>query len=176
MGPGTFGGLVSSSVAISTAVGLASGGALLVAGAAFLRRAGPEDRNAGLLAGACVLFAGANLGYLGLATVPTGWVTPGDGLRVAAYALLLVVAVRRHSETSEQAAQAAIGAERQRLARDLHDGLAQDLAVSANHAQRLDAEIGPEHRRPAGARRLARGDRGPIRFRGSDDGSRSAHL
>ena len=162
VGPGSSGGLASSYPAISTAVGLASGGALLLAGAAFVRRAGPEHSNAGLVAGACFLFAGANLGYLGWATVPTGWVTPGDGLRVAAYAVLLVVAVRMHSETREQAAHAAIGAERQRLARDLHDGLAQDLAVIANHAQRLDAEMGPEHPLTIAAQRVLAASRGAI--------------
>jgi signal transduction histidine kinase len=139
------GGFATSHAAISTSVGLAAGGLLLVAGAAFLSRAEGEDGSAGLMAGVCFLFAGAGLSYLVLPTVPTGSVTPGDGLRLAAYALLLVVAVRKQRQMSDHVARAAIRAERQRLARDLHDGLAQDLAVIAIHAQRFDAEIGPEH-------------------------------
>jgi signal transduction histidine kinase len=161
-GPGSSGSLASSYAAISTAVGVASGGALLVAGAVFVGRSGRDDSNAGLLAGACFLFAGASIGYLGLATVPTGWLTPGDGLRLSAYAVLLIVAVRKHRETGHHAAHAAIGAERQRLARDLHDGLAQDLAVITTHAQRLDAQMGPEHPLTIAAHRVLAASRGAI--------------
>jgi signal transduction histidine kinase len=160
--PGLPGPLASGYAPISTAVGVASGVCLLVAGVAFVRRAGRDDGDAGLLAGACFLLAAASLGYLALANAPAAWVTPGDGLRLAAYGLLLAIAVRQQRDTSDHAARAAIDAERQRLARDLHDGLAQDLAVIAAHAQRLNAEMGPDHPLTVAARRALAASRGAI--------------
>ena len=43
------------------------------------------------------------------------------------------------------ARHASIRSERERVARDLHDGLAQDLACITTQAQRLDCDLGPHH-------------------------------
>jgi signal transduction histidine kinase len=161
-GPGSSRALVASYAPISMVAGLGSTGLLAIAGVAFVRRAGLQDSHAGLLAAACFLLAGANLGYLMLANLRADWVTPGDGLRLAAYAVLLVVAVRQARETSHHAADAAINAERLRLARDLHDGLAQDLAVITTYAQRLEAVVGLEHPLTVAARSALAASRGAI--------------
>jgi signal transduction histidine kinase len=161
-GPGSSGALAASYAPISVVVGMGSTGLLAIAGVAFVRRAGPQDSHAGLLAAACFLLAGANLGYLVLAQLPANSVTPGDGLRLAAYAVLLVVALRQFRETRDHAADAAINAERLRLARDLHDGLAQDLAVITTHAQRLEAVVGMEHPLTVAARSALAASRGAI--------------
>ena len=57
-------------------------------------------------------------------------VTPGDGLRLVAYGIVVAVAVRRHAEMREAEAAAALNDERQRLARELHERLAQDWPSS----------------------------------------------
>jgi signal transduction histidine kinase len=161
-GAGSSAALARSYVPISIAVGVASSGLLLLAGVAFIRRARREDTDARLLGGVCFLLSGAGLRYVLLPAVPAAWITPGDGLRLAAYALLLAFALRQHRETRDLAAEAAISAERRRLARDLHDGLAQDLAVIATHAQRLEAEVGPDHPLTIAARHALAASRGAI--------------
>jgi signal transduction histidine kinase len=161
-GPDSSSAVLASYAPISVVVGIGSTGLLAIAGVAFVRRAGPRDSYAGLLAAACFLLAGANLGYLMLAQLPANSVTPGDGLRLAAYAVLLVVALRQLRETRDHAADAAINAERLRLARDLHDGLAQDLAVITTHAQRLEAVVGMEHPLTVAARSALAASRGAI--------------
>ena len=52
--------------------------------------------------------------------------------------------------------------ERTRLARDLHDGLAQDLAFIAVSAQRLEPDLGPQHPLVIAARRALDASRGLI--------------
>ena len=49
--------------------------------------------------------------------------------------------------------RAALNAERTRIARDLHDGLAQDLAVIVTQARRLATRLGDEHPLTIAARR-----------------------
>jgi signal transduction histidine kinase len=94
------------------------------------------------------------------------WVTPGDALRAAAYGLLLVIVFRRALETKRELARSAtsqaVEAERERIARDLHDGLAQDLAFIATHGQRLTSELGPDHPLSVAARRALAATRGTI--------------
>jgi signal transduction histidine kinase len=141
---------------------IGSSGALIVAGIAFGSRAWRGDGNAGLLAAAAFLLAGAWLDSVSMPAVPAGWVTPDDGLRMSAYALVLLFALRRYDETRREAAQAAVNAERERIARDLHDGLAQDLAIIAVHAQHLQSELGSEHALTIAARRALAASRGTV--------------
>ena len=56
----------------------------------------------------------------------------------------------------------AVTAERQRIARDLHDGLAQDLALISLHAQYLQSEAGTEHPLAIAARHALAVSRGAI--------------
>jgi signal transduction histidine kinase len=96
---------------------------------------------------------------IGESTGPN-WIRGGAELRLMAFALALLGAVRVHASARDGAAKAAVIAERQRIARDLHDGLAQDLAFIAAHGDRLASEFGTQHPVAIAARRalgIARG-------------------
>lgn len=140
----------------------ASAGVLLICGLAFLRRATRGDYVAGLLAPAAFLLAGARLQYLTAPLVASDWITPREGLRIAAYALLLKGAYWQYAKTRHAQTTAAIISERERIARDLHDGLAQDLACIAAQGQRLDLELEPRHPLIVAARHALATSRGVI--------------
>jgi signal transduction histidine kinase len=134
----------------------------MVAGMAFLdsrRNARLEDQ---LLAGAALLLAGSALQYLSQPLVATDWVTPREGLRVAAYLLVVASAFTRYMRGRDNQTRAAISSERERIARDLHDGLAQDLACIATQSQRLDARLGPDHPLLVATRHALAASRGAI--------------
>jgi signal transduction histidine kinase len=131
---------------------------LLAAGLRFLRRA--DLAGYWLFSAAATMLAVARLQFFAVPLESPGWVTFGDGLRLLAYAMILLGARHNYSsvcrdaamrERAQQAsklraaARAAADAERHRLASDLHDGLAQDLAVIGLHAQGLESELGPNH-------------------------------
>ena len=95
-------GAVGHPVALT--VQLVAAALLVVSGLAFLRRARRGESRYGLLAGAAFLLAAARLQYLALPAVATDWITPREGLRIAAYALLLASAyweyvLRRRART-----------------------------------------------------------------------------
>ena len=70
-----------------------------------------------------------------------------------AFALLLAAAVRLELQLRKSVARAAAIAERRRVAQDLHDGLAQDLAFIAAHGARIAERLGDEHPVAIAARR-----------------------
>jgi signal transduction histidine kinase len=147
---------VGATLSIATAI------LLMVAGVAFLdsrRNARLEDQ---LLAGAALLLAGSALQYLSQPLVATDWVTPREGLRVAAYLLVVASAFTRYMRGRDNQTRAAISSERERIARDLHDGLAQDLACIATQSQRLDARLGPDHPLLVATRHALAASRGAI--------------
>jgi signal transduction histidine kinase len=111
-----------------------------VASAACARRAIRDDSELDAwLAGAAVLLGGASLDAgLGPVLAP-GWIAAGDLLRCAAALTLLTGAVRQPGTYLSAAARRAVAQERRRIARDLHDGLAQELAYIAAHAPRVAA-------------------------------------
>lgn len=135
---------------------------LLVSAVGFAMRYRDGDRTAGLLSVAALCLAGAQLGKLGLGVAPPDWVTPSDALRVAAYGLLLATAVGMYRRSQVQVARDAVSAERLRIARDLHDGLAQDLAFIAAHSERLAREFGADHPLAIAATRALAASRGQI--------------
>jgi signal transduction histidine kinase len=94
--------------------------------------------------------------------VATNWVTPREAWRLSAYALLLAGAYVRHARMGRDAARVAIASERERIARDLHDGLAQDLACIAAQGQRLDAKLGAAHPLMVATRHALATSRGAI--------------
>jgi signal transduction histidine kinase len=86
-----------------------------------------------------VLAGLASLHYALSPTLYSEWVYTGDFLRVGFYVLLLVGAAREIQHHWESRAHAAVLEERRRLARDLHDGVAQELAYIWRQARRLAA-------------------------------------
>ena len=88
--------------------------------------------------------------------------TPGDGLRLVGIALILTALLRREAERNRTVRRAIAINERRRLARDLHDGLAQDLAFIAAHSERLARDLGAEHPVTIAARRALAISRGAI--------------
>jgi len=147
---------------LATAVSVACAVLLVVSAAGFAMRQRDGDSEAGLLVAAAVCMAGAQLGQLAISVAPPNWVTPSDGLRVAAYGLLLAAAVRMYRRSQDQVARDALSAERLRIAQDLHDGLAQDLAFIAAHSERLAHEFGADHPLAIAAQRALDASRGHI--------------
>jgi signal transduction histidine kinase len=97
-----------------------------------------------------------------LPTPGIGWVTAREALRLAAYGLVIAAAVRQEAAIRRAIAETAAQAERRRIARDLHDGLAQDLAFIAAHGDRLAREAGEDHPLAIAARRALAVSRGAI--------------
>jgi signal transduction histidine kinase len=134
----------------------------VIAAVAFIWRFAADSTAAILLASASLLLAGARLQTLAIQTVPADWTTLRDLLRVAAYGLLLAVVARDYGLRNRAHARNAIRAERERIARDIHDGLAQDLATIALHAQSLESSLGEAHPLTVAARRALASSRETI--------------
>lgn len=83
------------------------------------------------LAAGSLLAAFSRLHYVLFPSLYADWVSTGDFLRLGFYALLLVGAVGEIRRYWQGLAEAAASDERRRIARDLHDGLAQELAYIA---------------------------------------------
>ena len=133
---------------------LAAAGPLACAATGFAGRHRLEgDRGAAALAIAMMLLAFVSLSHLVTLSVSPGRVGPGEGLRVIAFALLLAAAATAERRVRVRLARSAALAERRRVARDLHDGLAQDLAFIAAHGPRIAQEMGDEHPVVIAARR-----------------------
>jgi signal transduction histidine kinase len=64
---------------------------------------------------------------------------------VVAFALLLAAAATMERRVRARLSQSAALAERRRVARDLHDGLAQDLAFIAAHGPLIAQDMGDDH-------------------------------
>jgi signal transduction histidine kinase len=113
---------------------------LFAAGALFARRAeeSGEELMTWLAAGSIV--AGfARFNFFFFPTLYSNWISTGDVLRVAFYVLLFIGTAREISAYQERAAASAVLDERRRMARDLHDGLAQELAYISGQAKRLSS-------------------------------------
>jgi signal transduction histidine kinase len=96
-----------------------------------------NDELYGWLAASAVLSAGARLHYALFPSLYSEWVYTGDAFRLAAYVVLLVGAAREIGLHWRGEAEAAVLEERRRMARDLHDGLAQELAFISGQTARL---------------------------------------
>ena len=79
----------------------------------------------------------ARLNYFLFPSLYSEWVYVGDVFRLAAYFALLIGISREMLAYQRGAADAAVFEERRRLARELHDGLAQELAFIRSEGSRL---------------------------------------
>lgn len=89
------------------------------------------------LAAGCVLAAFARLNYFLLPTLYTDYVYVGDVLRLGFYIFLLIGGVSEIRSYWLSLADAAVTEERRRVARDLHDGLAQELVFITAQTRRF---------------------------------------
>jgi signal transduction histidine kinase len=148
---------------VGLGLALLAAGLVLIAAVRTARRdRAKADGTIALLTAAMICFAGARLNYIVLPTPGVGWVTAREGLRVLAYGLFFAAALRQEAAIRRTIVKAAAAAERRRIARDLHDGLAQDLAFIAAHGDRIAREQGDDHPLAIAARRALAVSRGTI--------------
>jgi signal transduction histidine kinase len=112
-----------------------------LAAAGYLRRSQRlGDEFYSWIAIAAILAAAAHLNYFLYPSLYGQWVHIGDIFRLCFYAVLLTGSVREIWSYWHALSQAAVVEERRRIARDLHDGLAQELAYLARNLQSLDGD------------------------------------
>jgi signal transduction histidine kinase len=80
----------------------------------------------------------ARVNYFIFPSLYSEWVYTGDALRLSFYALLLVGAAREISVNQHAYARASVLEERRRIARDLHDGVAQELAFIVAKSRQVE--------------------------------------
>jgi len=80
------------------------------------------------------------------ASVTSPWAVAGNVFRLAFYSTLGIGAAREIHHYSVNAAKLATIEERRRVARDLHDGMAQELAFIASQARLLGTDANPAKR------------------------------
>jgi signal transduction histidine kinase len=97
-------------------------------GDALLRWLGP----------ACALGAFARVNYALTPSLYTDWIYTGDVLRTGFYLLLLVGAAREVGQYWHAQTTAAVLEDRRRLARELHDGLVQELAYIRSESHEIE--------------------------------------
>jgi signal transduction histidine kinase len=147
-----------------TAITVAAIGVLAAAAVRFVRTAlrVRTGMMVGTLGSALVLLGAGWLYTLLEPDLKSGSVSGHEALRGGAYVLVLVVALLVRAQEQRAETYEAAARERHRLARDLHDGMAQDLAFIAAHGERLARELGPEHPIAVAARRALAASRGAI--------------
>jgi signal transduction histidine kinase len=140
----------------SLAGGLQLGLALLyiLAALGFARRNRlTDDELSGWLAIACILSGASHINYVFHPAELSNWVYTGDVFRLGFYLALLVGAAREIASYWTSVIAAASLEERRRLARDVHDGLAQEISFIGRNV-RLLREQGAE---PQLVERILRG-------------------
>jgi signal transduction histidine kinase len=108
-----------------------------VAAVVFTRRSALEDDELlGWVGAASAVAVSARVCYLLFPSLYTDWLYVGDLLRLAMYVLLLVGAVREIRGYWAAQAAVAVDVERRRLARELHDGVVQELGYIRSQSLR----------------------------------------
>ena len=116
-----------------------------LAAVGFVRRAERTgDELTRWFAAAATLAAFSRLNYFLFPSANSEWVYTGDFLRLGFYALILAGALRELAAYQGDLAEAAVHRERRRIARELHDGLAQELAFIRSQIHRLGAGAASE--------------------------------
>jgi signal transduction histidine kinase len=126
---------------------------VVVAAAGFALRARRwPDRLSSPLAWGVTLLAFAWLNYLLVPSLYVNWFYAGDVLALAAYVTLAAGAVAEIRDYQHDRARLAAVEERSRVARELHDGVAQEVLYLLAQVRRLQAQRpGPETDRLLGA-------------------------
>ena len=128
--------------------------AFAIAAVGFTRRAERYgDEVMGWFAAASTLSAFARLNFALYPSLYSEWVYSGDMLRLGFFLLLLVGAFEEIKDYWRDETDLAVSEERRRMARELHDGLAQELAFIATQTRAMSAhqEIDPRYKLIAGA-------------------------
>jgi signal transduction histidine kinase len=126
----------------------------ILAAFGFARRSRlTADELSGWLAIACILAGASRVNYYFHPSIHSNWVYTGDVFRLGFYLALLIGAAREIASYWTSVVAAASFEERRRLARDVHDGLAQEIAFIARNV-RLLREQGAE---PELVERIMRG-------------------
>ena len=89
---------------------------------------------------ACVVSVFSRINYFLYPSVYTDWVYLGDAFRLLFFVLLLVAALREIVAHWRGVADAAALDERRRIARDFHDGLAQELALITRNLENVSGD------------------------------------
>jgi signal transduction histidine kinase len=152
----------STTSALAVALTLPSVLLMLVAAFGFAGSAKPRKMMMGLLGAAAALLAGAWSHWLPVSDLTANSVSGRECLCAGAFALILLFAFNSHRQLRRAQAEELTAAERRRLVRDLHDGMAQDLAFIATYAGRLSRDFGPDHPLTVAARRALAASRGVI--------------
>ncbi len=120
--------------------GLAAG--LLLLAAVGFTRADGGDRLARWLGFGCALAAVAQVHYALHPSLVSSALSVGDVFRLAFAACLLAATVQEVAEHQRTLLAAAVARERRRLARELHDGLAQELSFLVTQTRLLSVRHG----------------------------------
>lgn len=117
----------------------------VTAAAGYLRRFERlGDEFSGWLATAAILAAASHVGYAFYPTICSPQVLLGDIFRSCFYVVLLTGSMREIWSFWHTLASAAVAEERRRIARDLHDGLSQELAYLARNLSGLQGAADEE--------------------------------
>ncbi len=103
------------------------------------RRSG--DEFFGWLGVAAVFAVAAQVNYALYPSLYTHVVSAGDAFRLCFYAVLFVGSVREVWSHWVGLSDARVASERRRIARDLHDGLAQELAYLTRHLELTEGDV-----------------------------------
>jgi signal transduction histidine kinase len=96
-----------------------------------------NDELSGWLAIGCILAGASHVNYFFHPAARSDWVYTGDIFRLGFYLALLIGAAREIASYWTMVVAAASLEERRRLARDVHDGLAQEIAFIARNVKLL---------------------------------------
>jgi signal transduction histidine kinase len=96
-----------------------------------------NDELSGWLAVGCILAAASRVNYFFHPAALSDWVYTGDVFRLGFYLALLIGAAREITSYWRMVVVAVSLEERRRLARDVHDGLAQEIAFIGRNVRRL---------------------------------------
>ena len=150
----TLVGLMAADSAV-VAGDLLAAGLWTVAGVGFVRRSGTAQHSAILwLAVAAAVIAVAHVSDALLPWSETDHVSGGDLIAIAGLVALLVAGIRDFEWDHAVRAETAVLDERRRMARELHDGLAQELAYITAETKRMAGNGGAEHLAKAAERAL----------------------